>query len=179
MNRAFQSAVYVLVGVPVLGTMQACVVGDFDAEDLRCPCVEGFVCDEVADRCVRPFTMLDGGPDSGPSDGDVDSGFPDAEVDPIADTTCSSTAGAAALFCNGFEALDLEGWNGINVNTGPRGQPTSVGRQSDVVFRGQGALRSSLGLGGLRAAVFADVLTSTVPELWARGLLLLSHRFIE
>ena len=166
--RSAPPAIRGALGAVMLATASGCVVGDFDAEDRRCPCVEGFVCDEIADRCVRPIST----PDAGFSADDA--GFPsDSGVTNVADagfdTTCSSNQDTP-VFCDGFELPELSGWTGVMLNTGTRGMPSTVERQSDRVYRGTGALRARLGEGSLQAAVFADVFTSTTPpELWTRG----------
>ena len=152
----------------------ACAVGDFNSEDFPCPCTEGFVCDTAANRCVRAFTQPDAStpdadvPTSSMEDGGaVDLGFETSDAG--FDTSCSKALMGSA-FCDGFEVPDLSGWSGVMMNTGPRGRPSVVERQTELVYRGAGALRARLGAGSVQAAVFADVYPlGAPPEAWFRG----------
>lgn len=163
----------------------ACAIGDFDLEDRSCPCTDGYVCDLSANRCVRAFTVPDATTsvdattpsDAGTAEGDAalsdaggaapDMGIPDTGLTP-SDSRCDSDL-AARAFCDGFESPGLQGW-GSMVNTGTRGGPSMVEVQSDIVYRGRGALKASVGANSEQAAVWAEVFAVPAPdEVWARG----------
>ena len=148
-----------------------CVVGDFDAEDRACPCAEDYVCDTAVNRCVRAFTVPDTGPvgtgsdDAGPSDtGDAG---PSDTGDVVGLSVCDRPEASGWALCEGFEDPTLEGWS-LRIDTGGAGEAT-VEWQSDIVYRGTGAVRTRVANGGSAASIFRDVFTTGASEVWLRG----------
>ena len=163
-----------------LSGLAGCVVGDFDLEDRACPCESGFVCDVTENRCVRPFTVPDASPidmgivtddDTGVVSDDTGVAPPDgglAEADSgVVDSICASPEAAAWVLCDGFEGPNLDNWQ-VRIDTGDRGEVT-IERQSDIVYRGSGAMRARVSNGANAASIFANVFTPPAREIWIRA----------
>ena len=165
----------------------ACVVGDVDFRNKRCPCDEGWHCDGERRVCVEgpvPDAGTDdaappmdaGSGDSGLADagrldaGERDAGASDAEPpdagppDAGPDPTACDDALAGAIFCDGFESDDdFTAW------TLPAREVDGVlTRVTDVVYRGEAALRSETTAPSGRAHLSAAIPNTTDGELWAR-----------
>lgn len=135
-----------------------CVVGDFDSEERACPCVDGYVCDEAVNRCVRALTAP-GGDDAAASDGQLPEGR--------SPSRCATDL-ANRAFCNGFED-GLAAWRTMS-DTGSFGSASEEVVQTERVYQGARALRVKLGVGSIRAAVWAPAFPPSAPsEVWARA----------
>ena len=73
-----------------------------------------------------------------------------------------------ALFCDGFERDDLEGWRTDQLPS--TSTTTILQRQGDKKLRGRSALRARMGPGDVLAVAYATVFTDQPPRLfWVRA----------
>lgn len=154
-----------LAGVLAAGVLAGCTVSELDLEGRACPCIAGWVCDESRDVCVRGDaggSGFDAGTgdastpvDAGDRDaGDFDAG-PEPDSGPVEAPTGCDDVHADAVFCDGFESGDFSRWDDVTEPT-----DTSVTVTSDVVYRGDSALRVEVSprgeYAGLQALVFPN-----------------------
>jgi len=163
----------------------ACVVGDVDFDNKRCPCDDGWYCDGEREVCVEGAAPdagramdagsdgggmdagvppIDGGEDAGADGGTdagpADAGPPDAGPDP---TACDDAL-SGAIFCDGFEGDDgFAAWT-LAAST----IDGTVTRVTDVVYRGEAALRARTAAPSSRARLATAIPAATDGELWAR-----------
>lgn len=149
----------------------ACIVGDLEFDTLTCPCAEGYRCDEGRDLCV----LDDAQEDVGATDLEaepIDLGRPPPDLGLEPSSACDSSEATSWAFCDGFEALSLTNWIERG-DTGGSGE-AFVERQTEVVFRGEGALRARISGSGTSAAVYAGIFEPPADEvIWMRGYFLL------
>lgn len=139
-----------------------CVIGDVDLAGRRCPCVDGWICDEATERCV-PADASDGGAVLA-TDARVP---PDAPPPP---PTCETIPDA--IFCDDFERADLARWMLVEPAIGG-GDATTTTAAARVGDRGL-LLTTPAGTSVTRLAAAID--TAGIDDLYFHALVRVSGR---
>lgn len=128
-------------GLLLLPLTLGCTLGEVELGGKSCPCGPGWTCDEAMDLCVEDVTGTDAGvpadagvaADAG-AEGGTDGGT-DGGTKP-----CAQAPGV--IFCDGFDDPGLGAWP-VRFGSDP------VGRVTDRVYRGDGALHATGGPGDI------------------------------
>lgn len=189
------------IALALIGSLlSSCSVEGLDLEGRECPCVAGWVCEPATQLCVpagrvgpidsairsetdagllqldgnQRFLDASGAVSEGGANEDSSSIRPDGSPDgaTMADAAvspasrCDEPEFSSRLFCDGFEKAGLTGWDGTSSASGAQ-----VERVSDLVYRGNGALRAESPTGASGAVAFKQVFPDA-PELsdyWYRA----------
>lgn len=109
------------VALALVVSLAGCTVPEVDLEGRPCPCVDGYVCDEPTNTCMRTGTGTDAATDAPPADSSApDSATPDVgpgdtsavgDTGVVADTSTDATGDASpGCWRDDFDAPGLPGW---------------------------------------------------------------------